>query len=63
MLRRQAGHRVKDDAPETVKNRLAVYHKETEPLKDFYEKRGLLKPVENQPIVATSKAILAALGR
>ena len=25
----------KDDAPETVKSRLAVYHKETEPLKDF----------------------------
>ncbi len=26
----------KDDKPETVKNRLEVYHKETEPLKDFY---------------------------
>ena len=54
----------KDDAPETVKARLEVYHKETEPLKDFYAKRGLLKSVENQPTVEeTSKAILRALGR
>ena len=54
----------KDDAPETVKSRLAVYHKETEPLKDFYQKRGLLKPVENQPTVdGTLQAILRALWR
>ena len=54
----------KDDAPETVKARLEVYHKETEPLKDFYAKRGLLKTVENQPSVAeTSEAILRVLGR
>ncbi len=37
----------KDDAPETVKNRLAVYHRETEPLKDFYRERGVLYPVED----------------
>ena len=54
----------KDDAPETVKARLEVYHKETEPLKDFYAQRGLLKTVENQPSVAeTSEAILRVLGR
>ena len=54
----------KDDAPETVKDRLAVFHKETEPLKDFYAQRGLLKSVENQPSVeATTAAILKALGR
>ena len=54
----------KDDAPETVKARLEVYHKETEPLKDFYAKRGLLKSVENQATVAgTTEAILRALGR
>ena len=54
----------KDDAPETVKARLEVYHKETEPLKDFYAQRGLLRPVENQPSVEeTSQAILRALGR
>ena len=52
----------KDDAPETVKARLEVYHKETEPLKDFYAQRGLLKPVENQPSVEeTSQAILRVL--
>ena len=54
----------RDDAPETVKARLEVYHKETEPLKAFYAQRGLLKSVENQPSVAeTSQAILHALGR
>ena len=54
----------KDDAPETVKARLEVYHKETEPLKAFYAQRGLLKSVENQPSVAeTSQAILRVLGK
>ncbi|MCD7792657.1 MAG: adenylate kinase [Oscillospiraceae bacterium] len=52
-----------DDAPETVKARLDVYHKETEPLKDFYAQRGKLSSVENQPsIEATTKAITDALG-
>ena len=51
----------KDDAPETVKARLEVYHKETEPLKAFYAQWGLLKPVENQPSVeSTTEAILRA---
>ena len=54
----------KDDAPETVKARLEVYHKETEPLKAFYAQRGLLKSVENQATVAeTSQVTLRALGR
>ena len=53
----------KDDAPETVKNRLKVFHAETEPLKNFYEKLGVLKLVEgNQPIESATKDILAALG-
>ena len=53
-----------DDEPETVKARLEVYHRETEPLKEFYAQRGLLKSVENQPTVAaTSQAILRVLGR
>jgi adenylate kinase len=33
----------KDDAPETVKKRLATYHKATEPLKDYYDERSLLR--------------------
>jgi adenylate kinase len=32
-----------DDAPETVKNRLAVYHDQTEPLINYYEDQGLLR--------------------
>ncbi len=53
----------KDDKPETVLDRLAVYHKETEPLKGFYEARGILKPVEDRASVyETFRAILAALG-
>ncbi len=52
----------KDDAPETVRDRLQVYHRETEPLKDFYALRGKLKTVNNQPsIEETTAAILSAL--
>ena len=52
-----------DDKPETVKNRLTVYHTETEPLKDFYAKRGNLKSVDNQPTIeATTEVVFAALG-
>ena len=54
----------KDDEPETVKARLGVYHKETEPLKAFYAERGLLRSVDNQPSVeAVSEAILSVLGK
>jgi len=35
--------RRKDDEPDTVKKRLATYHKATEPLKDYYDERGLLR--------------------
>ena len=35
----------KDDNPETVKNRLAVYQSQTMPLISFYEGRGLLKRI------------------
>ncbi|MBQ9663368.1 MAG: adenylate kinase [Oscillospiraceae bacterium] len=53
----------KDDAPETVKARLATYHKETEPLKAFYDARGKLVTVENQPTIeATTEVIRASLG-
>ena len=53
----------KDDTPETVRERLKVYHKETAPLVDFYAARGLLKRVEvadNKE--ATNAKILEALG-
>ena len=48
----------KDDAPETVKARLVTYHKETEPLKEFYAQRGLLKAVENQPSAAETTVVI-----
>ena len=35
----------KDDNPETVKDRLVVYHRETEPLVSFYESKGLLRRI------------------
>ena len=36
----------KDDNPDTVKDRLTVYHRETEPLIAFYEKKGLLRKID-----------------
>lgn len=53
----------KDDAPETLKERLAVYHKETEPLKEFYAQRGKLRSVDsNSTVDEMTKASVKALG-
>jgi adenylate kinase len=53
----------KDDAPETVRRRLEVYHEQTEVLKDFYAKLGKLRTVEgNQPIECAYEDILKAIG-
>ena len=52
----------RDDAPETVLERLKVYHEETEPLKDYYAKTGKLRIVEGQEDVAeTTKLTFKAL--
>ena len=52
----------KDDRPETVRERLKVFHQQTEALKGYYEKLGKLKLVAgNQPIEAVHRDILAAL--
>ena len=52
-----------DDKPETVISRLAIYHAQTEPLKQFYTERGILKVVGFQPTLeATTQAVLDALG-
>ena len=59
------GHLVirKDDAPETVKHRLVVFHEETEALKGFYENLGKLRLVNgDQPIEDATRDIMAALG-
>jgi len=53
----------KDDAPETVKNRLKVYHAETEPIKDYFAKQGRLKTVDgSQPIDKVTADILKEIG-
>ena len=53
----------KDDAPETVLERLAIYHEQTEPLKSYYSKTGKLKSVPGQEEVAdTTKLVFKALG-
>ena len=53
----------KDDAPEVVKSRLVVYHNETEPLKEYYGKKGLVKTVKGQEkLEDTTKLTLEALG-
>ncbi len=48
----------KDDSPETVSERLAVYHEQTEPLRDYYRKAGLLKTVEGQQNVEQTTALV-----
>ncbi len=35
-----------DDKPETVQNRLSVYHEQTQPLIDYYDKKNILKTVD-----------------
>ena len=53
----------KDDAPETVLKRLAVYHASTEVLKDYYAKLGRLHTVNgNQSIEGANEEILKAIG-
>lgn len=51
-----------DDAEETVKNRLRTFHEQTEPLKDFYLKKGLLKEVNGEGDVdSTTELVFRAL--
>ena len=51
-----------DDRPETVRERLRVYHRETEPVVDYYESRGCLRRINGaQDADAVLAAIRAAL--
>jgi adenylate kinase len=53
----------KDDAPETVRKRLEIYHASTEVLKSYYAQQGKLLLVEgNQPIEDANAQILTAIG-
>lgn len=47
----------KDDQPDTVLERLEVYHNQTEPLKDYYSAKGILRIVEGQEEVADTTAL------
>ena len=52
----------RDDAPEVVESRLAVYHETTEPLKEYYAKLGILKMVSGEGNVdETSNLVKAAI--
>lgn len=47
----------KDDHPDTIRERLRVYHEQTEPLKGYYEKTGKLVIVEGQEEVKDTTAL------
>lgn len=49
-----------DDAPEVVAKRLETYHEVTEPIKEFYAEKGLLKIVEGQEALEDTTALTAA---
>lgn len=52
----------KDDQPETIRERLKVYHEQTEPLKAYYEKQGKLRVVHGSDVVSeTNRDILQAI--
>ncbi len=47
-----------DDSAETVKNRLATFHAQTEPLKEYYSEKGILVTVHGQEEVADTTALV-----
>ena len=49
-----------DDNEETVKNRLIVYHNQTEPLIEFYTKRGLVATIVGQEDINDTIALVKA---
>lgn len=52
-----------DDNPDTIKNRLDVYHEQTEPIKGYYEKLGLLVKAEGKnELEDTTRNVMKALG-
>lgn len=52
----------RDDNPETVRKRLAVYHKETEPLMEFYRAKGRFAEIDGTDIGASAQALRRLLG-
>ena len=52
-----------DDNPDTIQNRLNIYHEQREPIKEYYEKQGLLVSAQGESdLEDTTKNVMAALG-
>jgi len=61
-IRESGGATRADDTPETLRNRLAVYHKNTAPLIDFYRRQGKLRTVDGMaPIAQVAEAVRTIL--
>ena len=54
----------KDDTPETIRNRLSVYHAQTAPLVDFYRSKGLVRDIDclGRSVEENHRLVRAALG-
>ncbi len=53
----------KDDVPETIQNRLNIFHEQTEPIKDFYAEKGILVVAKGEDALEDTTANVAkALG-
>jgi adenylate kinase len=56
------GHSRPDDNPETLRNRLAVYYKNTAPLIDYYSRQGKVVTIDGMaPVEAVTRAIAEAI--
>lgn len=52
-----------DDVPATIRQRLEVYHEQTEPLKEFYRVRNLLRPAKGcEELRDTTRNVMKAVG-
>lgn len=53
----------KDDVPETIQNRLSIYHEQTEPIKSYYEAKGILAVAKGEDeLKDTTANVFKALG-
>lgn len=58
----EQGHSRTDDNPETLRNRLAVYYKNTAPLIDYYSRQGKVASIDGMaPVEAVTRAIAEAI--
>ena len=66
LFRRLAGRGRADDSPEVIRQRLVAYRKQTEPLLEYYGRKGLLKSIDGlgtvDEIFGRAKAALEGIG-